>query len=113
MAQRVYPPLGALVSVQSSTAPDPGNNGTVSISRIGVVRLSPTGASRTGTILQAGTTGGQEIWVINEHATHTISWATQATSNIAGESGGTFVLQPLTGQKFVWDSSTSLWYKAT
>lgn len=50
---------------------------------------------------------------MNEHSTNTFSWATEATSNIAGETGGTFVLSPKGAQKFIWDSSLSRWYIST
>ena len=104
---------GSLSTGQSATAPDPGASGTVATANIGVARVNPSGASRAGCILQAGTVPGQEVWVVNEHATNTISWATEATSHIAGEAGGTFVLNGKRGQKFVWDSSIALWVKAS
>ncbi len=104
---------GSLSTGQSATAPDPGASGTVATANIGVARVNPSGASRAGCILQAGTVAGQEVWVVNEHATNTISWATEATSHVAGEAGGTFVLNGKRGQKFVWDSSVSLWFKAS
>ncbi len=72
----------------------------------------PNGTSVIG-FLAVGTQAGQEVWVVNEHATNTISWATEATSHVAGEAGGTFVLNGKRGQKFVWDSSIALWVKAS
>ncbi len=104
---------GSLSTGQSATAPDPGASGTVATANVGVARVNPSGASRAGCILAVGTQAGQEVWVVNEHATNTISWATEATSHIAGEAGGTFVLNGKRGQKFVWDSSIALWVKAS
>src|SRR6266704_2419119 len=104
---------GSLSTGQSATAPDPGASGTVNTAGIGVARVNPSGASRAGCILAVGTQAGQEVWVVNENSTNTISWATEATSHIAGEAGGTFVLNGKRGQKFVWDSSIALWVKAS
>jgi hypothetical protein len=101
---------GAVVSQMSATAVATLDNGTVATAGIGVSRVSPAG-NRTGCILAAGTYGAQEVWVVNESSANTISWATQATSHIAGEAGGTYVLAAKSAQKFVYDSSTSLWYK--
>ncbi len=102
---------GTTTPLQSATAPDPGAAGTVATANLGVSRVSPA-ANRASCILAAGTIPGQECWVVNEAAANTISWATQATSNIAGEAGGTFVLAAKGGQKFVWSSGDSLWHKA-
>ncbi len=104
---------GWIATGQSATAPDPGASGTVATANVGVARVNPSGASRAGCILAVGTRAGQEVWVVNEATTNTISWATQATSHIAGEAGGTFVLSGNRAQKFVWDSSVSLWFKAS
>lgn len=102
---------GLQPTIASATAPDPGANGAVATSGVGRARVSPA-ANRTGCILAAGTFDGQEVWVVNEAASNTISWATAATSNIGGESGGTFVLAAKGAQKFLWDASDSLWHKA-
>jgi hypothetical protein len=111
---RIANPLfsgGLQPTLASATAPDPGAAGTVATAGVGRARVSPA-ANRTGCILQAGTFDGQEVWVVNEAAANTIAWATQATSNIGGESGGTFVLAAKGAQKFVWDGNDSLWHKA-
>ena len=111
---RVGNPLvsgGLQPTIASATAPDPGANGTIATAGVGRARVSPA-ANRTGCILAAGTFDGQEVWVVNEAASNTISWATAATSNIGGESGGTFVLAAKGAQKFVWDANDSLWHKA-
>lgn len=102
-----------LSTTQSSSAAAIATGGTATTSDVGVCRLSPT-AAVTGCILQAGTRAGQQIWVINEAASaNSVSWATQATSHIAGEAGGTFILAGGRAQMFVWNSSRSLWFKAS
>lgn len=113
---KFYSDAGVTATLQlpgnaSATAPDPGANGTVATAGVGRARVSPA-ANRTGCILAAGTFDGQEVWVVNEAAANTIAWATAATSNIGGESGGTFVLAAKGAQKFVWDANDSLWHKA-
>lgn len=97
----------------SSSAAAIASSGTAATSGVGICRLSPT-AAVTGCILQSGTRAWQEVWVVNEAtAANSVSWATQATSHIAGESGGTFVLAGEKAQKFVWDAAVSLWFKAS
>lgn len=99
--------------VQSATAPDPGGGGTVATAGVSVARVNPA-AARTLCILAPGTTFGQEVWVSNEAANgsgFSISWAAQATSNIGGEAGATFVLAAKGAQKFVWGAD-SLWHKS-
>lgn len=105
---------GTLAVGPSASAPDPGAGGTVATDSVGMARVNPSGGSRTGCILAAGSRfASQEIWVVNEHATNTITWATQATSHIAGATGSNFILAGDGAQKFVWDSSVSLWFKAS
>ncbi len=102
---------GTYVSVQSATAPDPGGNGTITTSGVGVARVSPA-AARSGIILQAGTYPGQEVTVVNEAtAANTLTFnTTPATSNVA-DSATEGNIPGLTARSFVWDSSTSLWYR--
>jgi hypothetical protein len=107
--------VNVMSAVESATAPDPGDNGIVSTSVLSVSKVNPA-AARTGVILQPGTHGGQTIWVVNVAAAgsgFTISWDAQATSNIANEAGGTYVLAEQQAQLFVWTSGASLWHKAT
>lgn len=59
---------GTIAIAQSSSAPDPGANGSVTTSGVGMARLNPSGGSRAGCILLAGNDPGQEVWVVNEHA---------------------------------------------
>jgi antitoxin (DNA-binding transcriptional repressor) of toxin-antitoxin stability system len=102
---------GTYVSVQSATAPDPGANGTITTAGVGVARVSPA-AARSGIILQAGTYPGQEVTVINEAAAaNTLTFnTTPATANVA-DSATEAAIPGLTARSFVWDSSTSLWYR--
>ncbi len=100
---------GTISTQQSATAPDPGANGTIATG-VGVSRVSPA-AARTGCILSPGTMAGQEVWVVNEAtAANSITFAASGTSNVAD--GTSDVIAGLTARKFVWDSSTSLWYRA-
>ena len=98
---------------QSATAAVIANNGTISTAGVGVARVAPAGAV-TGIILQAGTLPGQEVWVVNESAaanTVTLN-TTPATSNVA-DSATESAIAGLKARKYVWDSSTSLWYPAS
>ncbi len=98
---------------QSATAAVIANNGTISTAGVGVARVAPAGAV-TGIILQAGALPGQEVWVVNESAaanTVTLN-TTPATSNVA-DSATESAIAGLKARKYVWDSSTSLWYPAS
>lgn len=93
---------------QSSTAPATATAGTITTSGVSAARVSPAGAI-TGVILQAGTFGGQEVAVVNEAiAANTVTFAASGTSNVAN--GTASVIAGLTARKFVWDTSTTLWY---
>jgi hypothetical protein len=93
---------------QSATAPDVANSGTIATAGVSsVARVAPTGA-RTGVILAAGTWDGQICHVINESA-NTVTFAAAATSNVAD--GTSAVVAALRSMTFVWNSSTSRWYR--
>jgi hypothetical protein len=102
---------GALATAQSSSAPVITNGNTINTAGVGVARVAPGGAV-TGIILQAGTTPGQVVTVINESAAaNTITWnTTPATANIA-DSATEGNIPGLTARTYCWDSSTSLWYR--
>lgn len=116
-ALRMYSDSGATLTYQltgstlapaaSASAPDPGNNGTINTAN-GIARVSPA-AARTGCILQAGTTSGQIIWVINEAASANSVTFAASGSNVAD--GTSDVIAGLTARCFVWDSSVNLWFK--
>ncbi len=98
------------VSQSSGAAPDPGAGGTIATAGVVVARVNPA-AARTGVILQPGTQPGQMCLVVNEAAaSNSITWAAAGTSNVADGAGA--ALAGLTSRLFVWDSFTSLWYRA-
>jgi hypothetical protein len=95
---------------QSASAPALASNGTIATAGVAVARVAPAGAV-TGAILQAGTYGGQEIWVINESAAaNTVTFAASGTSNVAD--GTSSAIAGLVARKFVWSSATNLWYRS-
>jgi hypothetical protein len=76
----------------------------------GVIRVSPTTAVNNISI-QAGTYSGQEVTLINEAvSTNTITFSASG-SNVAD--GSSNIINGLTARKFVWDASTSLWYRTS
>lgn len=95
-----------LTDLTSTTSPDPGNSGTIATSSLKRARVAPTG-NETGIILAAGTDGNQEITVINEN-NFTLTMAVSGTSHVAN--GTSCVIAALSSAKFVWDTSTNLWY---
>lgn len=100
--------LGGYATGQSATAPAILDNGTITTASIGVARVAPA-AARTGIILQSGTIDGQVVTVINESTTlNSLTFAVSGTSHVSN--GVTSVIAGLTARRFVWDSSTSLWY---
>ncbi|MBV9688136.1 MAG: hypothetical protein JO202_00325 [Ktedonobacteraceae bacterium] len=103
---------GTIATVQSATATVLTNGATITTSGVGVARVAP-GAAVTGIILQAGTLPGQEVWVINEAAAgNSVTFnTTPATANVA-DSATEPAISGLQARKFVWDSGTSLWYRA-
>lgn len=87
---------------QDSSAQVIATSGTLQTSGRRVIRATPA-AAVTGVGLQAGTQPGQEVTVINESAgASTIAY----TTNVATA----FTQSGATSAKFVWDSSTNLWY---
>jgi len=92
---------------QSATTPDPGANGTISTTGIGVARVTPASA-RTGVILQAGVTPGQEVVVVNNSASNSITFAAVATSHVAD--GTSAVIAANKCMFFKWDSIAAKWY---
>jgi len=76
---------------------------------IAVTRQSPA-AAVTGVILAAGLYNGQTITVIDEAvAANTITFAAAPGGGVAD---GAQAIAGLTARTFVWDSGTSLWYRA-
>lgn len=98
------------IIAQSATAVATVTGGNVGTSGLTVSRVSPT-AAVTGVILEAGTYAGQEVWVINEAASANSVTFASTGSNVAD--GSSDVISGGTARKFVWNSATSLWYKAS
>ncbi len=96
-----------VATIPSATAPDPGNNGTITTSGVGIARVTPT-ANETGIILQAGTIDGQVVIVENK-ANFTLAMAIAGTSHVA--SGVSAVIPALGASIFEWDNGAALWYK--
>jgi hypothetical protein len=92
---------------QSSTAPAITNGTTISTAATGTARVAP-GGNVTGIILEAGTEGAQVVMVVNESA-FTVTFAAAGTSNVAD--GTSSVISANRCALFVWDSSTSRWYR--
>ena len=66
-----------------------------------------------GIILAPGVIAGQEVWVVNESAAaNSVTFAAYTTSNVADGDGTSNPIVGKTARKFVWDSGTSLWYRA-
>jgi hypothetical protein len=95
---------------QSATAPVITNGSTITTAGVSsVARVAPGGAV-TGIILGAGTWDGQICHVINESAAaSTVTFAAAGTSNVAD--GTSAVVTGLRSMTFVWNSSTSRWYR--
>ena len=88
-----------------------GNDETITTESL-VVRVDPGGGSRTGAILQAGTTVGQIIILVNvADAAENIDFADQATSNIGALSSANRTLGRYQAAVLVWTGS--LWYLTT
>ena len=97
-----------VVNAVSSTAQAVATGGVITTAGVSIARVAPTGAV-TGCILQAGTVNGQVVAVVNESASaDSVTFAAAATSNVATGTGTS--IAGATGQMFVWDSATQLWY---
>jgi hypothetical protein len=92
---------------ESSTSVVITNGSTVSTAARGSSRVNPAGAV-TGIILEAGTQPAQVVVVLNESAS-SVTFAAAGTSFVAD--GTSSVIAAKRCAMFVWDSSTSLWYR--
>jgi hypothetical protein len=93
---------------KSSTAPAIANNGTITTLGVGMARVAPTG-NVTGIILQAGSSDGQVVLVVNQSA-FTVTFDVSGTSQVA--SGTAAMIAAQTNSKFIYDTATSLWYSS-
>lgn len=100
---------GSYAGGVSSTAAATATSGTITTANVATARVTPA-AAVTGVILQAGTVTGQEVTVLNEAvAANTVTFAVSGTSNVAD--GVSRAIPGLTAVAFVWDGTTSLWYR--
>lgn len=92
---------------ESSTAAVITNGSTIATAALASTRVNPA-ANVTGIILEAGSQASQVVVVLNESA-FTVTFAASGTSNVAD--GTSSVISAKRCAMFVWDSSTSLWYR--
>lgn len=95
-----------LTDLVSASAAVLASAGTISLSGVRVARVTNSGAV-TGAIMDAGTWNGDEKIVVNEGA-NLITYAAAGTSRVSDGTSST--IPATTSRRFVWDSSTSLWY---
>ena len=93
---------------QSATVQTVAAGNTITTANLGAARVTAT-AARATLVLQAGTTAGQQVTVINESA-FALTFDVQATSHVAD--GATLAIPALAARSFTWDSGTSLWYRS-
>ena len=87
-----------------------GNDETISVSGKGMlVRVDPGGASRSGTILEAGSVDGQIVVLLNvADGAETVTFAAAGTSNVG--LGAAAVIARNASLWCVWDSVSELWH---
>jgi hypothetical protein len=93
---------------ESASAAAIVNSDTITTYTVGASRVNPAG-NVTGIILEAGTEPAQVVAVVNESA-FTVTFAAAGTSNVAD--GTSSVISANRCALFVWDSSTSRWYRS-
>lgn len=93
---------------ESSSAVAIANSDTIATAAVGAARVAPAG-NVTGIILETGTEPAQVVIVVNESA-FTVTFAAAGTSNVAD--GTSSVISANRCALFVWDSSTSRWYRS-
>lgn len=97
------------MSLQNDTALS--NSSTIATYQKGVLPVTATGAV-TGIILATGNDNPSSVCVVNKSA-FTVTFATQATSNVAGSNGSNIVIPANQMMWFTWLGATSLWYPQT
>jgi hypothetical protein len=100
---------GSLGLAQSTSAQTLSNGNTITTTATGVARVSASGTI-TGIILGAGTYAGQLVTVLNEGSGTLAFNTTPGTAHVA-DSATEPAIAALTARQFIWDSSTSLWYR--
>ncbi len=84
-------------------------NGTISTA----TRTSKvtTGSAVTGVIIGSGANDGQELTIVHVGAAaSSITFATAGSAAASSHSATDFVISGQTCSKFVWESTTALWY---
>jgi len=87
------------------------NSGTINVSSDGNYGVVPVTASTnvTGIILQTPSNSWSQITIVNQSA-FTVTFATSGTSHVAD--GTSDVIPTLAARTFIYDSNSSLWYRA-
>lgn len=99
---------GGIATGQTPAAQVLASSGTVATAGVGVARVNPSGAV-TGVVLAVGVVPGQQVAVLNESA-FTVTFAAAGTSHVAD--GASDAIAALTARSYIWNSGTSLWYRA-
>lgn len=83
-------------------------SGTIATAGLSISRIS-LAANATAVVLQAGTVDGQVVIVENDSSSHTATFDVAGTSHVAD--GTSDVIAALTCLAYVWNNTTTLWYK--
>jgi hypothetical protein len=95
--------------VQAPASAQALSNGTTITLNLAYAAIPLTAtAAVTGIILAAAANSGQTVTLINQSA-YTVTFAASGTSNVADGTGD--VIAAGTAGQYVWDGSTSLWYR--
>lgn len=99
-----------LFALSATTSPQSvSTNGSTLATTSVINRLNLPGSSVTGTILTPGTVNGQVAMFINQSGSNSVTFAASGTSNVAD--GTSDVIAANNAAQYLWDNSTSLWYR--
>lgn len=96
----------SLFPINSQTAA--GNSETLRTVGYGMVTYDVGGSDRTGVILEAASNNGDVIVVTNISTTNQLTFATDATSHVAGGTG--VIIAANQAAMFIYNATTLLWY---
>ncbi len=99
---------GPLLSPVTAAQAISGNGQTITLPTTGRNKLLSSNASYTGLIISAGRWDGEEVELLHNTATNTLTFAVAATSNVAD--GASAIIQPFTRMRLVWDATSARWY---